>query len=120
MQIGVDSQRSVDNKRVFVLDGDDIVRTVLQFMLADEYETHELADVDAALTKGQEWPPHVLILGEPFLSQAGLIDQLRAVWPGLRLLAVDAKFVAADGVVTKPFKLEAVRAAVEAVLKAGV
>lgn len=120
MQIGVDSQRSVDNKRVFVLDGDDIVRTVLQFMLADDFETHELADLESALDKGQEWPPHLVLLGEPYLSQAGVMDSLRSAWPGLKLLAIQDAAGAApegtDGALVKPFKLEAVRAAVGGVL----
>lgn len=120
MQIGVDSQRSVENKRVFVLDGDDIVRTVLQFMLADDFETHELADPVAALDKGKEWPPHLVLLGEPYLSQAGLIDSLRGAWPGLKVLAVQESAgpvpVGADGGLIKPFKLEPVRAAVGGVL----
>lgn len=124
MQIGVDSQRSVDNRRVFVLDGDDIVRTVLQFMLADEYETHELPDLEAALAKGEDWPPHVLLLGEPYLSQAGLSAQLRAAWPGLRILAIleapGSAPAGTDGVLAKPLKLEAVRAAVDSALTATV
>ena len=48
MQIGVESSRSVENKRIFVVGGDDIDRAVLQFMLQDENETHEFPTLDAA------------------------------------------------------------------------
>lgn len=42
MQIGVESSRAVDNKRLFVVDDDEIIRAALQFMLHDENETHEV------------------------------------------------------------------------------
>ena len=43
MQIGVETSRAVENKRIFVVDDDEIIRAALQFMLHDEYETHEVA-----------------------------------------------------------------------------
>jgi hypothetical protein len=49
MQIGVESSRAVENQRVFVVSGDEITRAVLQFMLHDEYETHEFADLARGL-----------------------------------------------------------------------
>ena len=44
MQIGVETAKAVDQRRVFVVDEDEITRAALQFMLHDEIETHELAD----------------------------------------------------------------------------
>ena len=40
MQIGVDCDLAVGNRRIFVLDTDEIGRMAVQFMLHDEYETH--------------------------------------------------------------------------------
>jgi hypothetical protein len=42
---------AVETKRVFVVDGDEIRRAVLQFMLHDENETHEFPDVGRAYDK---------------------------------------------------------------------
>ncbi len=46
MQIGVDSQRAVENKRIYVIDDDEVTRAALQFMLHDE---NVRGEVDAAL-----------------------------------------------------------------------
>jgi KaiC/GvpD/RAD55 family RecA-like ATPase len=51
MQIGVEISRAIENKRIFVIDSDEITRAVLQFMLHDENETHELASVEDAIAK---------------------------------------------------------------------
>ena len=49
MQIGVETSKAVDQRRVFVIDEDEITRAALQFMLHDEIETHELADPGGGL-----------------------------------------------------------------------
>src|SRR6516225_3721831 len=51
MQIGVETAKAVDQRRVFVVDDDEITRAALQFMLHDEIETHELASPEAAYDK---------------------------------------------------------------------
>jgi hypothetical protein len=51
MQIGVDTERAVDDRRVFVVDDDEITSAALQFMLHDEIETHELSSLEAAYAK---------------------------------------------------------------------
>ena len=60
MQIGVETSRAVENKRIFVVDDDDITRAVLQFMLQDENETHDLPTLTDAFANGQ---PDLLLLG---------------------------------------------------------
>ncbi len=62
MQIGVESSRAVENKRVFVVNGDEITRAALQFMLHDEYETHEFADLAQAYDKSVQWKPDAILL----------------------------------------------------------
>src|SRR6266568_9318625 len=73
MQIGVETSKAVDQRRVFVVDDDEITRAALQFMLHDEIETHELATPEEAYAKGVEWlKPHVLLLGVSFLEERGV------------------------------------------------
>jgi CheY-like chemotaxis protein len=72
MQIGVDSERAVDDRRVFVVDTDDITAAALQFMLHDEIETHEISSLEAAYKKAKEWPPSVLLLGVGIVREKGI------------------------------------------------
>ena len=72
MQIGVESSRSVKNKRIFVVDSNEIDRAVLQFMLQDENETHELPSLEAALLKARAWRPDLILLGLDLVRENGL------------------------------------------------
>ena len=64
MQIGVETAKAVDQRRVFVVDEDEVTRAALQFMLHDEIETHELSSLEEAYAKGQGWlAPDVILLG---------------------------------------------------------
>jgi len=56
MQIGVETSKAVDQRRVFVIDDDEITRAALQFMLHDEIETHELTNPEEAYEKGRLAP----------------------------------------------------------------
>lgn len=121
MQIGVEAQRAVESKRVFVVETDEVSAMALQFILADEYETHVLADLAAALDKGRAWPPDLVLLG----AAAGVhaVGQLLARWPALKIVVVadapdDAGVVAAraagaHSVLLRPFTLEGVRRKVD-------
>jgi DNA-binding NarL/FixJ family response regulator len=125
MQIGVDSQRAVENKRVFVIDSDDISSIALQFMLADDNETHVLASVDAALDKGRAWPPDLVLLGiANYLGEGShCIERLRTHHPEVRILivadpdhaaiAAGACSAGANAVLLRPLTLEAVRRKVD-------
>jgi len=132
MQIGVETAKAVDQRRVFVVDGDEITRAALQFMLHDEIETHELADPEEAYQKGVDWlTPHVVLLGVSFLKErgAGLVADVKARFPGVRILivceksdeaiAVEGMKAGAHGTVVKPLTLEAVRKKVDTVLGRG-
>ena len=132
MQIGVETAKAVDQRRVFVVDHDEITRAALQFMLHDEIETHELANPEEAYEKGVGWlKPHVVLLGVSFLKQrgSGLIGELVAKFPGVRVLIVCAKAdettaleglkAGAHGALVKPLTLEAVRKKVDTILGRG-
>lgn len=128
MQIGVESSRAVENKRVFVVDGDEITRAALQFMLHDENETHELASVEKALAKGREWRPDLVLLGLPIVENTGVgvLADLAARFPGVKILVVadsDQDPLAktcldagAHAVLGKPLTIEAVRYKVDVLL----
>jgi len=125
MQIGVEAQRAVENRRVFVLDEDEINRTVLQFMLADDNETHEFATVDAALEKGLQWQPDLVLVSALLVARDGaeLLHNLRAAWPGVKLLVIceaaddectaAAMAAGANDTLARPFKVEPVRRKVD-------
>ena len=128
MQIGVDSARAVENKRVFVIDNDDVTSMALQFMLADECEAHVLPSVTAALDKGRDWPPQLILLGAGILAIEGAdaVTRLKTQLGGVKILIVcdsnDDSFVqdalarGASATLLRPLKLEAVRRKVDAQL----
>lgn len=132
MQIGVETAKAVDQRRVFVVDDDEITRAVLQFMLHDEIETHELATPEDAYDKGTDWlKPHVVLLSVSFLRSRGLelINEITAKFPGVRVLivceksdeniAIDGMKAGAHGTLVKPLVLETVRKKVDTVLGRG-
>jgi DNA-binding response OmpR family regulator len=132
MQIGVETAKAVDQRRVFVVDEDDVTRAALQFMLHDEIETHELATPEDAFAKGVDWlQPHVVLLGVSFLKQRGpaLIGELAAKFSGVRILivcdkseeatAVEGIKAGAHGALVKPLTLESVRRKVDTILGRG-
>jgi DNA-binding NtrC family response regulator len=124
MQIGVEAARAVDNKRVFVVERDDVIRAALQFMLHDEYETHEVRDLESALQKSKESRPDLIVLGGYGPQAAAEIKQ---ALPGVKLILVlDTGGIAlspklfppgVDGVLPKPLRVEAVRETVENCLR---
>lgn len=128
MQIGVDSQRAVENKRVFVIDSDEVSSMALQFMLADECETHVLADSTSALDKGRDWPPQLVLLGAGILATegAGIVSRLKKAHEGVKILIVcdfidepavtEALARGANSTILRPLKLEVVRRKVDAQL----
>ena len=132
MQIGVETAKAVDQRRVFVVDHDEITRAAPQFILHDEIETRELATPEAAYAKGIDWlQPHVVLLGVSFLKQRGpgLVGELAAKFPGVRILivcdkseeatAVEGIKAGAHGALVKPLTLESVRKKVDTILGRG-
>jgi DNA-binding NtrC family response regulator len=129
MQIGVETSKAVDQRRVFVVDSDEINRAALQFMLHDEIETHELPDLASAFEKGQDWlAPDLLIIGIAILRDQGLgvLGEIATRFPAARILvttgkedeelALQALRNGAHGALIKPLRLEAVRQKVDTIL----
>ncbi|MBU2786149.1 response regulator [Acidithiobacillus ferriphilus] len=127
MQIGVDCDLAVGNRRIFVLDTDEIGRMAVQFMLHDEYETHEIASLQVAIAKAQDWPPDLIILGEALLGEGKLnVETVSEQFPKTRLMLVvgEARSALSQSAISKgfvllhkPLRLEDVRAKVAAVLQ---
>lgn len=121
MQIGVDSQRAVENKRVFVIDSDDVSSMALQCMLADECEAHVLPNVMAALDKGRDWPPQLILLGAGILAMEGAdaVTHLKSHLHDVKVMIVcdsvndptiqKALALGASSTLLRPLKLETVR-----------
>lgn len=132
MQIGVETSKAVDQRRVFVIDDDDITRTALQFMLQDEIETHELATPEEAYEKGVDWlKPDLVLLGVSFLKAKGsdLVGELKTKFPAVQIIvvcdkadeavAVAAIKAGANGALVKPLTLDSVRTKVDTILGRG-
>lgn len=132
MQIGVETAKAVDKRRVFVIDEDEIARIALQFMLQDEIETHEIGTLEEAYAKGVDWlKPDVVLLGACFLKSKGVevLKEVASHFEGVRVLivcdpadealAVEGMKAGAHGALVKPLKLENVREKVDTVLGRG-
>jgi DNA-binding NtrC family response regulator len=132
MQIGVESAKAVDQRRVFIVEPDEITRAVLQFILQDEIETHEMSSPEDVYEKGRDWlkPDLVLLAAEVVQARgAGIVGELTATYPGLRVLVVHDKQTeatalaalkaGAHGALAKPLGIEAVRKKVDTMLGRG-
>lgn len=125
MQIGVETAKALDNKRLFVVANDDITRMALQFMLHDENETHDLPTLEAAFDKSVDWKPDLLLLGIDVVAErgVGVLPLVRARLAGTKVLLVadsrDDPLVAIcqsagiDGLLVKPLRVEDARRKVD-------
>ena len=125
MQIGVDTQRAVENKRAFIIDSDDISAMALQFMLADELEVHVLTRSAEALARGKAGTLDLILLGASVIEAEGaqVVTVLREALPGVPIIAcghagdegvAQALALGARSSIVRPFKVEAVRQRVNA------
>jgi DNA-binding NtrC family response regulator len=132
MQIGVDTAKAVDQRRVFIVDPDEITRSVLQFILQDEIEAHEMTTPEEAYEKGQGWlKPDLVLLAAELVAARGtaLVGQMIAAFAGVRVLvvhgkpdeaaALEALRAGAHGALSKPLSIETVRKKVDTVLGRG-
>ena len=131
MQIGVEISRALENKRIFLVSDDEIARAALQFMLHDEYEAHDLADLNAAYAKAADGRPDLLLLGLEIVEALGLgvPREIAAKLPATKIMLIAAPgqdalaqgFLknGAHGVLTKPLTVEGVRRKVGAVFGQG-
>jgi len=125
MQIGVDTQRAVENKRAFIVDSDDISAMALQCMLADELEVNVMTRSSEALARAQGMALDVILLGASVIETEGaqVVSTLLAAFPGVPVIAcgpagdtavAQALALGARSAIVRPFKVEAVRQRVNA------
>jgi DNA-binding NtrC family response regulator len=131
MQIGVEMAKAIENRRIFIVDGDEIFRAAIQFMLHDEYEAHEVESAGAALAKIDQTRPDLIVVAENVLHQNGLdvIKEFLSRAPKARILVVieslasgfgkQAMEAGAHGFLAKPLRIELVRDKVDALLSGG-
>lgn len=129
MQIGVEISRTIENKRIFVIDNDEITRAVLQFMLHDENETHELVNVEDAIAKGEGRKVDLVLLAYGVVRERGaeVLGEIAERIFGAKVLLVADNLEDAQacrqfglsGVLTKPLRVEGVRQKVDAILGRG-
>ena len=131
MQIGVETSRAVENRRVFVVSNDEITRSILQFMLHDENETHDLPSLRAAYEKAVDWKPDLLLLGLEIVEAQGaaVLSEIAGKMPDVKIMLIagagqDAHAQTylnsgAHSVLTKPLTVESVRRKVNIVLGRG-
>ncbi|KAF2992360.1 response regulator [Methylocystis sp. MJC1] len=131
MQIGVEMSKALENKRVFIVDDNEIFRAALQFMLHDEFEAHEVASTAIAFEKGKTQPPDLILLAETLPQAEGLelLGKFRQEQPQAKILVVvepsnngygkECVAAGAHGFIAKPLKVEFVRQKVDAMLGRG-
>ncbi len=125
MQIGVETAKALDNKRLFVVANDDITRMALQFMLHDENETHDLPTLEAAFDKSVDWKPDLLLLGIDVVAERGVevLALVRSRLAGAKILLVAdsrndplvtaCQSAGIDGLLLKPLRVEDARRKVD-------
>lgn len=128
MQIGVEMSKALENKRVFVVDDNEIIRAALQFMLHDEFEAHEVASTANAVEKAKTQPPDLVVIAESLPRAEGfeIFGKLKEANPKTKILVVvepantaygkECVVAGANGFLAKPLKIEFVRQKVDAML----
>ena len=128
MQIGVETSKAVDNKRIFVVDENEIIRAAVQFMLHDENETHEAPSLEWAYDKARDWPPDLIILAEALVRErgSGMLKEIAERLPDTKILVIVDSATdgfgkqcladGVDGVLIKPLTIEFVRRKVDVLL----
>ncbi len=114
---------------IFVVEGDEVVRSALHFILDDQNETHSFANLDQAFAKATDRTPNIVLLGIGFVQNNGerALADIAMRLPGTRILIV-ANSVndpiaraslrwGAHDVLGKPMTFDSVRGRVDALLQ---
>jgi len=113
---------------IFVVEGDEVVRSALHFILDDRNEIHSFANLDQAFTKAADRAPNIVVLGIGFVENNGerALAEIAMRLPGTKILIV-ANSVndpiaraslrwGAHDVLGKPITFDSVRGKVDALL----
>lgn len=90
MQTGVEPSLVGDSRRIFVVEPDEIIRSVLKFILRNENETHALTSLEQAYSEGRNRRPNVVLLGLGIVRDGGVrvFDDMALHLPGAKILMV--------------------------------
>lgn len=116
-----------DSQVVFIIDDDDVDRSVLQFMLGGDREAGEFERIDAA-ERHACWPADLVVVAATLVAGGGpkLIARWRVLWPEMKIFVicegcdddcvVAALHAGADDTLTRPFRMDFVRHKIEQAL----
>jgi DNA-binding NtrC family response regulator len=113
---------------IFVVEGDEVVRSALHFILDDQNDIHSFANLDQAFAKAADRTPNMVLLGIGFVENNGerALSEIAMRLPGTKILIV-ANSVnnpiaraslrwGAHDVLGKPISFDSVRGKVDALL----
>ena len=113
---------------IFVVEGDEVVRSALHFILDDQNDIHSFANLDQAFAKAADRTPIIMLLGIGFVENNGerALAEIAMRLPGTKILIV-ANSVndpiaraslrwGAHDVLGKPISFDSVRGKVDALL----
>jgi DNA-binding response OmpR family regulator len=128
MPIDLEPPLSEEDDIIFVVEGDEVIRSALHFILDDQNETHSFANLDLAFAKAADVAPNLVLLGTGFLQGNGehALVEIAIQLPGAKILIVansssdplalaSLKWGAHD-VLGKPITFDSVRGKVDALL----
>jgi DNA-binding NarL/FixJ family response regulator len=114
---------------IFVVEGDEVVRSALHFILDDQNETHSFTTLDQAFAKAADRAPDIVLLGIRFLQNNSerTLAEIVIRLPGARILIVansvndplartSLRYGAHD-VLGRPISFDSVRSKVDALLE---
>ena len=120
--------RLADDSIIFVVEGDEVIRSALHFILDDQNETYSFEYLDHALADAAARTPSVVLLGIDAVLHDGerTLADIASRLPGTRILIVansesDPLAIAclkwgAHGVLGKPITFDSVRRKVDDLL----
>jgi DNA-binding NarL/FixJ family response regulator len=75
---------------IFVVEGDEVVRSALHFILDDQNETHSFANLDQAFAKAADRAPNIVLLGIGFVQNNGetALAEIKIRLPDTKILIV--------------------------------
>jgi DNA-binding NtrC family response regulator len=129
MPIDLEPLLSEQDEIIFVVEGDEVIRSALHFILDDQNETHSFASLDQAFAKAASRKPNAILLGIGVMqdNDERILAEIVMRLPGTRILivadsvndpiAVAALKWGAHDVLGKPISFDSVRRKVDALLR---
>ena len=114
---------------IFVVEGDEVIRSALHFILDDQNETHSFAALDLAYAGANDVTPDLVLLGIGFLQDGGegAVAAIARRLPGAKILivansvndplALKALRWGAHDVLGKPISFDSVHRRVDGLLR---